>query len=80
MIPKHVTHIRSDNRVSEVEHLADGSVHLVNTKHFTRKEGENTFPAINAAKRYVRIELGCKGGPKSAVRTSESIAEEVSRG
>lgn len=80
MIPKHVKYIRANHVVSEIVHKDNGQAELVNRREFTRKEGDKTLPAINAAKRHVRIELGCKGGPKSHVRTSESLAEEVGRG
>lgn len=77
MIPKHVKYIRNGHRISEVVHLNDGSIQLNIVKEFTQKVGDATLPAINAAKRYVRIDLGCKGGPKSEVRTAESLAEQL---
>lgn len=29
--------------------------------------------SVSGAKNYVRTKLGCKGGPKSAVRTAQSV-------
>lgn len=62
-LPKHITHIRENNVIWQ--RTEDGSFELF-----------VVAKTISSAKRVVRTDLHCKGGPKSSVRTSTSLEIE----
>lgn len=58
ILPSHIQHVRAGKMIHS--RVDDGWRSM-------------KFDSIASAKRHVRTEIGCKGGPKSPVRTAESL-------
>jgi hypothetical protein len=58
-LPDHITHVRKGALI----------FHRLAKANWDSRD----YRTIGAAKRYVRLDLQCKGGPRSAVRTAESL-------
>lgn len=58
-LPDHITTVRQGS--------------LIWTRYGKAEWSAKDYMTKGNAKRHVRIDLGCKGGPRSAVRTAESL-------
>jgi len=59
MLPSHITTVRQGA--------------IIWTRFAPSSWGSKDYMTIGNAKRYVRMDLACKGGPKSQVRTTRSL-------